>query len=69
MDTCKTNVGVSLVRANLRESFVSGHDFSRAEKAGATTGFSRCGPVFLLSSASGSFALVYIRAPGDEVIY
>jgi len=29
---CKTNVRVSLFRANFEKRFVSGHDFSRAEK-------------------------------------
>jgi hypothetical protein len=33
MDACKTNVRVSLFRADLRARFVSGHDFSRAAKA------------------------------------
>ena len=32
MDDCKTNVRVSLFRANFEKRFVSGHDFSRAEK-------------------------------------
>jgi hypothetical protein len=32
IDDCKTNVQVSLFRANFEKCFVSGHDFSRAEK-------------------------------------
>ena len=32
IDDCKTNVQVSLFRANFGKCFVSGHDFSRAEK-------------------------------------
>jgi hypothetical protein len=32
IDDCKTNVQVSLFRANFEKRFVSGHDFSRAEK-------------------------------------
>jgi hypothetical protein len=32
IDDCKTNVRVSLFRANLEKCFVSRHDFSRAEK-------------------------------------
>ena len=32
IDDCKTNVRVSLFRANFEKCFVSGHDFSRAEK-------------------------------------
>jgi len=31
IDDCKTNVQVSLFRANFEKCFVSGHDFSRAE--------------------------------------
>jgi hypothetical protein len=40
MDTCKTNVLVSLFRAKLKKRFVSGHDFSRAVKAANDEGFS-----------------------------
>jgi hypothetical protein len=32
IDDCKTNVLLSLFRANFEKCFVSGHDFSRAEK-------------------------------------
>jgi hypothetical protein len=32
VDDCKTNVRLSLFRANFEKCFVSGHDFSRAEK-------------------------------------
>jgi hypothetical protein len=32
IDDCKTNVQGSLFRANFEKCFVSGHDFSRAEK-------------------------------------
>ena len=36
IDDCKTNVQVSLFRANFGKCFVSGHDFSRAERASRT---------------------------------
>jgi hypothetical protein len=32
IDACKTNVRARLFRANFKKCFVSGHDFSRAEK-------------------------------------
>ncbi len=32
IDDCKTNIRVSLFRSNFKKCFVSGHDFSRAEK-------------------------------------
>ena len=49
MDACKTNVRVSLFRADLRARFVSGHDFSRAAKANERA----LAPAALLSSQFG----------------
>jgi hypothetical protein len=37
IDYCKTNVRVSVLRANFKKGFVSGHDFSRAEKRASKT--------------------------------
>jgi hypothetical protein len=50
MDACKTNVRVSLFRADLRARFVSGHDFSRAAKAANERALA---PAALLSSQFG----------------
>jgi hypothetical protein len=45
MDACKNNVRVNQFRANFKERFVSGHDFSRAAKASNDEGFSPCGAI------------------------
>ena len=47
---CKTNVRVSLFRANFERRFVSGHDFSRAERASRTRALA---PAALLPSPFG----------------
>jgi hypothetical protein len=47
MDDCITNVRASLFRANFEKRFVSGHDFSRAEKGQYDEGFSPCGATSL----------------------
>jgi hypothetical protein len=47
MDACKTNVLVSLFRANFKKRFVSGPDFSRAVRAANEEGFSPCGAISL----------------------
>jgi hypothetical protein len=47
MDDCKTNVRVNLFQAQFKKRFVSGHDFSRAEKSHQDEGFSPCGATSL----------------------
>jgi hypothetical protein len=44
LDTCKTDVRVGLFQANFKNRFVSGHDFSRAEKPGEMTALAAAAP-------------------------
>jgi hypothetical protein len=66
IDTCKTNVRVSLFRANFtKESFVSGHDFSRAERRGKTRALA---PVALFPLQFG-FGAAFASSTFHEEIY